>query len=656
MIWDEVHTGGSLAVVGAGAAVPPAPAGWRVVRVRCGGPPRALDALHRARARVDRLLGQQELVDRAAARLRSGIRRRLLDEGESFAGEGLIASLDRLADTGAQPTALIFEAVELADAATLALLRRAVERPALLRPALVLCFEREPAGGPAARLLEAVRAAGQVIATAAPAPLATPAPPPERRLRPEALRVLRAAAVAGPGFEAELVARLLDLAPLRVLEHLQEAIDAGVALSDLGEGRFHLDEALAERLRGAITPSLAEAWNRMLAELVQIAPGAYVPEDLTPDEDTATEEAPDIGMAAGYLAAAGEAERAALRYLDAARRAGPEALPVAVAQVRAAFEMLDGLPETPERRVIRVRAHAIYGRLMWAGAGEGFTLAGALEQLQRAEALMDGDTPLEARAEVETLIGWVCYDLGDPASLERALEALTEASRLLTRAGRSAAAAELLNDQASVWVRLGDPLRAVHLLRESRELFSKMGDAPVVRIELAETEHQLARLPLVVEAQPGEREASLERALEHAASAAALYEGLGMRRELARVGETVGRLRWARGELEPARAELSEVFQAQRRLGDLLGLARTSAALAQVLADGGRLLEALEMLHISVELNRAKGSPRGLAYNRRGLEALAARIGGGPLADRLAAIEAELALGERRWGRLDVRA
>ncbi len=202
-VWGLLTPGGSLAVVGV-SELPSAPEGWREVRVRCGGPPRALGPLVRARDQVDRLVGSRELVDRAAARLRSGLRRRLLqDAPEHSPGAGLITALDRLADATEERAVLIFEAVDRADPASLALLRRAVERPSLLRPSLLLGFETEPSFGPARDLLAAVRRVGgddRVLAVDPAGPADAPDPL-QIGLSPGALRVARAAALAGPGFE-----------------------------------------------------------------------------------------------------------------------------------------------------------------------------------------------------------------------------------------------------------------------------------------------------------------------------------------------------------------------------------------------------------------------------------------------------------------------
>ena len=465
-----------------------------------------------------------------------------------------------------------------------------------------------------------------------------------------ARRVARAAAFSADseGLVATgALAELLDVAALRVLEGLQEALDAGLALEDRGRGRFWMDGAQADALRRGTTPSLAAAWREALRGADELA-------DELADEVTDEVAGEPSGAArAGAREHAGgvdeeSSERAARQLVEAARRSRGEGGAVAMAQLEEAVAILSGLPETPARRVLAVRALMESGRLLWIGEGEDHTLAAARLRLEASRTMLDEDAPLAVRVELEALIGWVNYDLGDGEGLRRALVALERASAMLEEAGQDRAAAELLNDRAAVHVRLGEPVEALRLLHRSRAAFSALGDAPVVQIELAETDHLLARLPLSVPAPAGEQEEALESALGHALSAGLAYAELGMHRERARVKETVGRLQCARGELETARDELSEAFRSQRGHGDLLGLARTSAALAEVLGALGSYRESLAMLRHSVALNRAKGAPRGLAYNRRALDALAAAVTDAELREEVAELNLELSEAERR--------
>src|SRR5690606_7303536 len=90
-----------------------------------------------------------------------------------------------------------------------------------------------------------------------------------------ALRTLRAAAVIGEVFEAELVAALLDVDELDVLEHLQEAADSGAGISDAGDSRFRMIPQLRKALTATLLPSLAKAWHARLAQLLSGKPPGH---------------------------------------------------------------------------------------------------------------------------------------------------------------------------------------------------------------------------------------------------------------------------------------------------------------------------------------------------------------------------------------------
>jgi tetratricopeptide (TPR) repeat protein len=296
------------------------------------------------------------------------------------------------------------------------------------------------------------------------------------------------------------------------------------------------------------------------------------------------------------------------------------------------------------------------GRVRWLSSmpdGEA-TLPGALEMLDAAKGALADDDPVELRAAVATSIAAVWYDGGDAASLERALGELTEASRLLLEAGHATAAARLLNDQAAVYVRMGDPVRATHLLGESRRIFEPRASRdPVAMLEMAETDHLFARIPLHVPARPGREADALTMGLDHALAAQRVYERLDVRRELGRVWETMGRLELRKGRLDRARTHLVEAVKMEEALGDLVGLARSTAALSELLAASGHHQEAVDVLGDSIALNVEKGSPIGLAFNRRALAALArSDAARGGAAEGLRGLERRLADAERVLGRL----
>jgi tetratricopeptide (TPR) repeat protein len=795
-LWDRVRSGRHAAVLGFAPGEPSPALGMRVVRVRCDGPPSTLGPLHDARRRIEAVLGNPpprfvEVRDRMV----SGLRRRLLGDVPSLEAEGaLVAAYNRLAQASDRPAALVFEGVDAADEATLTALRRILGRPGWLKLPLVLGFRDADPHGPAAALLEVVRATSgeDAILRRAPPVAADPAEGPSprapldaaallRTLPPEVVRVLRAGAIVGSGFEADLVAALLGLDGLAVLDLVQRAADAGVPVEDTGEGRMYLPEPLLDALRAATLPSLMTAWHLRLADLLggfdaepaeepvapkrapprsdeisplaetlsgsrpvfsleamekaaaaaaraarrpppppasaerpeeedeepaRPAPGAWPYAEIfareaasepTPANDGAVAEpapqpaaprppppavtsaptppvripvvvaapartpspAPrsDVARAAVHAQAAGDLDASAERYFAAARQAlGHGGFAQALVFAENAIAVLDRLPASPKRRRLRARVLAELGRLRWQTAGpeNEFTLAGALDLLDQARAALGDDDPPDLRAEVSALIASVSYDIGDLASLTRALDELAAASRLLLSAGDATGAARLLNDQAAVYVRLGDPVRATHLLGESRRIFEERAAAdPGAAFEMAETDHLFARIPLHVAARPGRESDALTMGLDHALAAERTYRRLDAKRELGRVWETMGRLELRKGRLDRAEARLTAAVEMEESLGDLVGLARSTAALSELLVAGGRHGDALAVLGDSIALNLEKGSPIGLAFNRRALAALAARAGASDAEEAaLAEVNQQLEEAEAALGRV----
>ncbi len=638
-MWQELADNPVARIVAVvGAAVETAPPPWLAVRVHCGGPQATLRPVQEAIRRIDALTGERAAW--SAGRIRRGLRGVLLGEhGESGIG-AMVAALNRLADDE-QPRAIIFERVELADRATIGLLRQLSEYPGWLRPVLVLTFSREPTGGDLAVILANAERYGPAEV---PAPSVSLEPMPA-----EARRILRAAAVIGAGFELSLLSELLELDPIRVLEGLQAAHDAGAALEDLGEGRFQMDPVLAGELVDELLPALRQAWHHRLAALIH-PPEARVPVmppmgetvDVEPEGEVAALE-PDVvdvepvrverppqdtgrARAAAHLGAAGEVAAAVEEYLAAVGEVEPVATLSAVSWGEEALALVGAL--LPERTDLTRRIHTELGRIKLAGCSPhgSFSLDDALADLEAARALVDARTPPDQHAEILTLLAAAWYDRGDAGSLEQALTGLTEAMRIRTESGDAIGAARLLNEQAAVWIRIGDPVRASGLLRESRRLFSRLTH-PDATIERAETDHILARLPLHVQPRPGSEAAAIQRSLEHAADAREAYERLGNLREVARLDETIGRLELTRGALSAARTALQSAIATQRRLGELTGLARSTSAMAEVLRLSGNIDDALALLRTSIQLNAARGSIIGLQYNREALAALSGQPG-----------------------------
>lgn len=699
---NRMFAGRHTAVLGRGRLDPtPAPG---VLRVDCdlSGPP--LGPLLEARWQAEELLDERAPM-RPSRRTASGLRQRLLGEEPEPGGDGLVvAALNRLARLSTGPVALVLQSVDSADPRTLQRIESIIRRPGWLKVPLVLAFETLEPEGAAKALLDAVREVegDDAVISIGAEELLEPEetePGPQlglEMLTPETLHVLRAGALIGNVFEVDLVAALLSIDPLEVLELLQVAHDAGVPVEDRGGGRFVLQAGAAEALRRSLIPSLAGAWHRRLAELLGEArrPTAgperaaepppterathTVPqrqreaienlEVLEAPLAAAQSEATRLGAhidrearAGRHAEAAGQIELAAQQYLAAAERSESlGAFDQALDYARRSLDLLGSLPGSPTRRQLRIRALGGLGRVKWhaAGPGESFSLDVALEQLETAQRLLEPGDPAELTAEIGSLIAGVCYDIGGREALERALAELTHAGRTLLDAGKPVEAARLLNDEAAVWVRLGDPVRANHLLSKSREVFGRFAtESTVAELELAETDHLVARLMLHAPPRPGKEQESLELGLQHALAAEETYRELGRSRELARVWETLGRLERLAGKSERSSSHLVAAIETEQQIGDAIGLARSTAALSDLLSDVGQPERALELLRDSITLNFEKASPVGLAFNRRALSGLAARVAGHPpdtgLEHDIERLRGQLELAERTVGQVE---
>jgi tetratricopeptide (TPR) repeat protein len=329
-----------------------------------------------------------------------------------------------------------------------------------------------------------------------------------------------------------------------------------------------------------------------------------------------------------------------------------------------ALTMLEQLPASPTRGLLRAQLLLEKGGLQWHGSllGSAFTLQEALASLEAAKAALPDDVPPEVVEQLAAITAGVCYDVGDQDALQRALVELQESSHRLVQAGAMLPAARLLNDQAAIYMRLGDLVRATYLLSQAHERFEshlrQHPDDAIALEELAGTEHLLARLPLHVQVPPGREEESYVRGLEHARAAEHIYQRLGQHRPLTRVWETTGRLALQQGYLEMAQERLMAALNLQQQLGDVAGLARSTAALADVCMLAGQYDNAVALLANSITLNTEKGSSIGLAFNRHALGALinAAVQAHSPDAERLrgalADLENRLAQAEAVLGRV----
>jgi tetratricopeptide (TPR) repeat protein len=422
----------------------------------------------------------------------------------------------------------------------------------------------------------------------------------------DARRVIRAAAMFGAAFDVTLVARLLDAPVEVVLEGLQRAADAGVPLGDHGDGHhIEMPAELVDVLEASILPSLRSRWQARVAEIVD-----------TPSTDPL--------CAAVHLDEVGQHERALERRLDAVSvlvRSGD--IQRASEQLGDVLEAVAALSRTPAAQQLRARVKVERARLRWLAAGvdPSFTLSGAFDVAFEARRELGEIAPAALRADLASTIAGIAYDLGDGASIERAREAVNECVAALLREGATGPAVTLLDDQAALELRLGHPSRAADLLDRSLEtLVERAEDDPTdstLVADLADTHHLLARLPLHGVIDAVRPDIAISKALEHCRKAKATYEKLGWKRDLARVVETSARLEAKRGNTTKAREAFESAMRIADEVTDLTGLARITAGLAQVFTESGAPRAALGMLASSIELNREKGSPIGLAFDER---------------------------------------
>ncbi len=698
--------------------------GTLLIRARCDSDPRPLGVLRDAAERAAAWMGERFRLDPGPPSRRP--RRWGFDTPDLTRGPVRIAeTLHRLARQAPRGAVLVLEGVEAADPATATLLERIADAPGVLGLTVVLVFSAEPPTElhrhllarwrsrlgpdgvlgdfprrpnareplPVPEALPGPEAPREPEALPQPASLQEPAEPeapqPLDMLSAEARMTLRAAAVTGPRFDADTVAALRGIDPLRVLEHLQSAVDRALPLTDLGDGRFLLGSSLATALQAELTPSLARAWHRILgarlgpppADAGRAPPGPPPPEaPAAPEAPRAVEtpasprvskppraervqiplpsgppgSGPDALLAAEHLAAAGDPDGAARALLESARELTLLGLAAeALGQIRRALETVESLPTTPARRILGIEALLARGMLQWRGSGPAsdFTLAAAWETLGGARDRLQPGDPAGLRGAVASARAGVAVDLGDLGALEEALDTLSEAVRTLLHEGEAVEAARLLNDQAAVYLRLGDTVRAADLLERARKVFGDRIDAlpwdqidPALFDELAAAEHLTARLPLVVPARAGRESEALGFGRTHAMTALERYGRLGDAREAARVRETLARLELRAGRPAKAEEHLLAALATQEQLGDVLGLARSSAVLAEVCASTGRIEEALRRVSDSVSFNVDKGSALGLAYDLRTLERVRASLGpeAAAHASRMAQIEAQI--------------
>lgn len=686
-LWNRISAGQHTVVVGSPPGTPPSELGLRAIRVACDRPGGPLQPIREAQEKVDGIVGWPiQLLGTATDTLRRGLRESLLGERHATDdADRLAQSLTRLSMRSPRRHVVIFDAADGLSASAVNGLIRLLRVPGLITVPLVFSTRNVEVGSPLAALVEQLVATfgedvvilGQDVSGHKETHADVIS-----RLPPEIRETLRAAALIGEAFEAEVLAAALGLGLYDVLLRLQVATDSGVVLDDTGDGVFRLGHGLRESLLASLLPSLRRMMHLKIAAVLAEAEStqrAHTPvtseytqsdmdritesvfgspespadlettefDDMPADpaefhnsgpqegvdepfanpevkDDLAPQAAPNsaqpaqFGRAAEHLAAGGQDDAALTQFLQAAHRALFMGNPIdGLVYSQRALALLDGMAPTPHHRVLRADALLYLAQAQFeAPVHETRSgLVDALATVQQALALCEESKVAGKIAAALSLSAQIHYEVGDAASMEAALSELTRAIELLAASGDPIGAARLLNDQASVFLRLGDPVRAYRLLEQSKETFlSRAQHDPIAVVELAETEHLIARLPLHVAARAGKESDSVRMGLEHAEAANRRYLHMGMDREAARVWETIGRLHLLGGETQAAIEILEKALRVQIELGDVIGMAKTVEALATGLAAMGRTSEALDLLGESVELNLVKGSPRGIAY------------------------------------------
>ncbi|MBX3232509.1 MAG: hypothetical protein KIT84_16160 [Labilithrix sp.] len=313
------------------------------------------------------------------------------------------------------------------------------------------------------------------------------------------------------------------------------------------------------------------------------------------------------------------------------------------ARLRAASEAIAELPRSRGGQELRARVKVERSRLGWAAAGlePAYTLPVAFAEALEARAELGAIPPAGLRADVATLIAGIACDIGDGATLERARSAVGDTAKALDAEGATHAAASLLDDRAAIELRMGHAQRVASLLDRASEHVDGGTD-------LADVRHLMARLPLHGTVAGAPRSEVIAAALDHCAMAEGIYATFERRRSLARVLETKARLHALAGDDAAAERAFRAALGIADDIQDVIGLARITAGLAALFTRARSAREALVMLSTSIELNRWKGSPMGVAFDERLLTELDDTIartdpGDEALASELARVRAELA-------------
>lgn len=264
----------------------------------------------------------------------------------------------------------------------------------------------------------------------------------EERLRaipPDAVRILRAAAVLGRRFDWRVLPAMVGLRSDEVLHHLRAAVHHLLVITGRGEDEFAFRHALTRDvvLAGLLPPERMRLAAQAAAALDELA------------DDDAT-----LLRSAALHAEAGAPDRAAVRLLELGRRSAARgALEIAGDALSRARRLPTEAALADEIDQVLVEVHAAAGRVVQAFEVGERLLARATEQMAPAVRLC------LARAAVAS---------GHWEHATAQLDAIPEGSP------EQASAASV---RASVAVSLRDPARAEALARSALDLARAQSDA-----------------------------------------------------------------------------------------------------------------------------------------------------------------------------------
>ena len=185
--------------------------GWTFVRVHCDGPDSTWGPLEQARQRVEHLLGRDADASPTSLDELVQLRQRLLDGDtpERSASMVLVEALNRLARAASGRAALVLDAVDAADEATIDALEELLLDPRL-EVCVILTLRVRPADV-IERVVEQLKASwGASVMLDLTLPTEQPSLFAWGQLEREHLLVARACAAVGDVFEVSHVARLLE--------------------------------------------------------------------------------------------------------------------------------------------------------------------------------------------------------------------------------------------------------------------------------------------------------------------------------------------------------------------------------------------------------------------------------------------------------------